>query len=77
MDEIRLDLVKLRNSNNLKDFLALRKGMEYPRIIDRVMLKQDFYLYRKNGEEHLYLGGCFRIIDRLIRALNLFEKLSS
>ncbi len=63
-------LLVLRNGRNIEKFSYIRKTTLFSKAFDVLFLKQDLYLHRKNGEESLYLGGCFRLIDRIMRALH-------
>jgi hypothetical protein len=63
-------LLELREAENVKDFFRMREKHPLLKpLFEKIFLKQDLYLHRRKGEPHLFLGGCFRIIDRLIRAI--------
>lgn len=67
-------LHNLRSANDIDVFSKIRKeNIELKPIFDKLFLKQDLYLNRKNGDPALFLGGCYRIIDRLIRAFKYKE----
>ncbi|HCL57696.1 MAG TPA: hypothetical protein DHW82_11910 [Spirochaetia bacterium] len=67
-------LVKLRKADTLEVFMKIRKDNLFQEAIDKLFLKQDLYLNRKQGNEQLYLGACYRIIDRIIRAVEYLMK---
>lgn len=67
MEEFLESLMILRNSKNYEEFEELKDKIQNPCIM-KAFLKQDLYLKRMNGDKDLYLGGCFRILDRMIRA---------
>lgn len=69
---------KLRQAENVQEFLSLRNNSIFKFLYEYIFIKQDLYLNRRHGDQELYLGSCFRIIDRLCRAdllaLRSFEK---
>jgi len=67
-------LIKLRKADTLEVFMKIRKDNLFQEAIDKLFLKQDLYLNRKQGNEKLYLGACYRIIDRIIRAVEYLMK---
>lgn len=66
-------LLHLRKAASASEFMEIREKSPFSAALKSLFIRQDLYLNRKSGQETLFLGGCFRIIDRLIRAMELLR----
>lgn len=67
-------LLKLRKASSALEFNKIREQSLYSVILKNLFMRQDLYLNRKGGDEVLFLGGCFKIADRLIKTLKILLK---
>ncbi|HOJ49680.1 MAG TPA: DUF115 domain-containing protein [Spirochaetota bacterium] len=79
-DFIKLKLKKihdildnLRCSENIEDFLKKKNNLDndMKNLINKILIKQELYLERKNYNPTLFLGGAFGAIDRINKAIKI------